>query len=51
MLLIPVNLLAKHVIMLTSKNIEVKIPSVINLATPAALSAVENKIPNVIDLF
>ena len=43
-------MLAKQMMMLKIKDIEDKLPSITILAITAALSAVENKIPNVSDL-
>ena len=42
-----VNLLTKQIMMLRSKILRIKIPSITNSANPAALNRVGNKIPNV----
>ena len=41
-------LFKKVYIMLTSKNIEVKIPDITNLATTTALTVVEDEIPDLV---
>ena len=45
--LIPLNLLRKQIINAKIKNIKDKIPSMTNLATTAAVNAVENEILDV----
>ena len=45
-----VNLSTKKIITLKSKMLKIKKPSITNLATAAAFTAVKNKIPNVSNL-